>query len=222
MEMYYHLNMQRKERIRFIIASVINVAIFGIMVYCLVTLINSYINGKNRFIYFTNISNLIVGLMSLINAVFLILSVVKNKNCVPQAFTLIKIIAISMTTLTFFTVLLVIGSVDGYIENYSGRNFFTHLIVPLLTLFSYFFFEEKLELKWKYSLCLLMPFVIYSIVYVINVVFLQTWPDLYQINKQGLWYFFLIAFLVADFSLGQGIYFLKRFIDKKRLTVSHK
>ena len=207
--------MQRKERIRFIIASVINVAIFGIMVYCLVTLINSYISGKNKFIYFTYISNLFVGLIALINAVYLILSIIKNKDCIPQVLTLIKLIAISMTTLTFFTVLLVIGPVDGYPKNYSGRNFFTHLIVPLLALFSYLFFEEKLELKWKYSLCLLIPFVIYSIVYVINVVILQTWPDLYQINKQGLWYLFLIAFLVADFGLDQGLYFLKRFIDKK-------
>ena len=209
--------MQRNQRIRFIIASVINVAIFGIMIYCLITLINSYLNGKNRFIYFTNISNLFVGLIALINAFFLLLSVIKNRNCVPQVFTLIKLIAISMTTLTFFTVLLVIGPVDGYIKNYSGRNFFTHLIVPLLTLFSYLFFEEKLELKWKYSLFLLLPFGIYSIIYVINVVILQTWPDLYQINKQGLWYLFLLAFIVGDFGLDQGLYFLKRFIDKKTI-----
>ena len=120
-----------------------------------------------------------------------------------------------MTTLTFFTVLFVIGPIDGYLKNYSGRNFFTHLIVPLLALFSYLFLEEKLELKWKYSLLILIPLIIYSIVYVINVVVLESWPDIYMINKQGLWYLFLIAFLVGDFALGQGFYFLKKLIDRK-------
>ncbi len=153
--------------------------------------------------------------MALANAVFLTLSAVKNKDCVPTAFSLIKLILISMTTLTFFTVLLVIGPIDGYPKNYSGRNFFTHLIVPLLSLVSYIFFEEKMKFEWKYSSAVLIPFGIYSIVYVINVVLLGSWPDLYRINEQGLWYLFLLGFLAADFGLGQGIYFLKRFVDKK-------
>ena len=207
--------MQRSEHIKTIIAVVINVLVFSIMVYCFATLVRSFINRNNRFIYFTNISNLLVGLMAIINAVFLLLSVIKNKNCVPYIFSLIKLVLISMTTLTFFTVLFVIGPIDGYPQNYSGRNFFTHLVVPVLSLVSYLFFEEKLKFQWKYSLIALIPFAIYAIVYVINVVALKSWPDLYQINKQGLWYLFLLIFLIADFGIGQGIYFLKRFIDKK-------
>ena len=207
--------MQRNEQIKTIIAIILNLIIFGIMIYCLISLIKSLNNGNNRFIYFTNISNLLVGLMSLINAVFLMLSVIKKRDYVPQVFTLIKIILISMTTLTFFVVLLIIGPVDGYQKNYSGRNFFTHLIVPLLSLFSYLFFEEKLQLKWKYSLLILVPFIIYSIIYVINVIIVKSWPDIYQINNQGLWYLFLIAFIALDFALGQGLYFLKKIIDKK-------
>ena len=207
--------MQRNERIKTIIAVIINLIVFGIMVYCLISLIKTLINGRNAFIYFTNISNLLVGFMALINATFLMLSIVKKRDCVPLIFTLIKIILISMTTVTFFVVLFVIGPTDGYQKNYSGRSLFTHLIVPLLSLISYLFFEEKMQLEWKYSLLILIPFVIYSIVYVINVIILESWPDLYHINKQGLWYLFLVAFVVAGFGVGQGLYFLKRFIDKK-------
>lgn len=207
--------MSKSERIRFIVASIINVVIFGIITFCLTSLIKSATNGSNRFIYFTNISNIVVGFIALINAVFLLLSAIKNKNCVPTIFSLVKIVAISMTTLTFFTVLFVIGPIDGYPNNYSGRNFFTHLIVPLLALISYLFLEEKLQIKWIYSLLILVPLVIYSIFYVINVIALETWPDIYLINKQGLWYLFLLAFLAGDFGLGQGLYFSKRLIDKK-------
>ena len=207
--------MNRNKRIKYTIASIINMVIFGIMIYCLVSLIKSLNNGNNRFIYFTNISNLLVGLMSLINVFFFIMSLVKNKDCIHPIFSLIKMVFISMTTLTFFTVLFVIAPLNGFQNSYSGRNFFTHVIVPLLSLTSYLFFEEKMQLQWKYTFLILVPFVIYSIVYVINVVALQSWPDIYQINKHGLWYLYLIGFLVMDFALGQGLYFLKRFIDKK-------
>lgn len=208
-------NLSKNERIRFIIAFIINVIVFGLAVYCLISLSISAANGNNRFIYFTNISNLFVGFLSIVNAILLLISITKNRSYIPTIFSLIKIVAISMTTLTFFTVLFVIGPIDGFIKSYSGRNFFTHLVIPLISLISYLFFEEKLHLEWRYSLFILIPFVIYSIVYVINVVFMGTWSDLYHINKQGLWYLFLIAFIVSDFALGQGLYFLKKFIDKK-------
>ena len=207
--------MQRSERIRTIIAVIINTLVFGIMVYCFISLVKSLLNGNNRFIYFTNISNLAVGLMALVDVVFLIMSLAKNKDCVPFVFSLIKLVLISMTTLTFFVVLFVIGPINGYPKSYSGRNLFTHLIVPLLSLVSYLFFEEKIRFKWRYSLIALLPFFIYSIVYIINVIVLKSWPDIYQINKQGLWYLFLLGLLIADFGLGQGLYFLKRFVDKK-------
>ena len=208
-------NLSKNERIRFIIAFIINVIVFGLAVYCLISLSISAANGNNRFIYFTNISNLFVGFLSIVNAILLLISITKNRSYIPTIFSLIKIVAISMTTLTFFTVLFVIGPIDGYQKNYSGRNFFTHLVVPLLSLVSYFFFEEKLQLEWKYSTFVLIPLIIYSIIYVINVVMFKTWPDIYQINKQGLWYLYLLTFLVMDFGIGEGLYFLKKIIDKK-------
>lgn len=207
--------MDKNKRFKYIIASIINMIVFGIIIYCLISLIKSSINGDNCFIYFTNISNLFVGLIALFNVIFFLLSIIKNKDCVPKLLSLIKLVAISMTTLTFFTVLFVIGPVNGYPNSYSGRNFFTHLIVPLLSLFSYLFFEEKLQLKWRYSLLILVPFIIYSIFYLVNVIILGFWPDIYRINKQGLWYLYLFAFIIADFGFGQGLYFLKRLIDKK-------
>lgn len=207
--------MSKGDRLRFIVGLIINVAIVGLVIYCLISLSKSAMNGKNRFFYFTNISNLTVGFVALINTVFLALSIIKRQNYVPRALSLIKLIAISMTTLTFFTVLFVIGPVDGHAKNYSGRNLYTHLIVPLLAPISYLFFEEKLLLEWRYSLLMLVPLAIYSIFYVVNVVFTGDWPYIYRINEKGLWYLFLLAFLVADFAFCQGLFFLKRLIDKK-------
>ncbi|MCR5348065.1 MAG: hypothetical protein K6E59_00420 [Bacilli bacterium] len=209
--------MAKNQRIRTIVAIFINALIVGLAGYCLVSLTRSAINGNNRFIYFTNISNVTVGFLAIANLVLLILSVVKDKNVVPPFFSWIKFVGISMTTLTFFTVLFVIGPIDGYAKNFSGRNFLTHLIIPLSALFSCLFLEEKLPQKWRYSLFVLIPFGIYAVFYVLNVVMLASWPDIYRINQQGLWYLFLLAFIIADFGIGQGMYFLKAFLDKKLL-----
>ena len=83
---------------------------------------------------------------------------------------------------------------------------------------SYLFFEDKYLFSWKWSLVGLIPFAIYSSIYAISVVVTKTWPDIYQINKNGLWYLFMIAFYVADFAILQGIYFLKKLLVKKDVT----
>ena len=193
--------MSKKEQIRLIIGIVINLTIFGLEVFCLCNFINYLIQGNpdNRFRYFTNISNLAVGAVALINIVLLSLSIYKKRIFYPKFLSIIKFMAIVMTTLTFLTVLFVLAPITSYQEMYSNVKFITHLVTPLLALLSYLFFEEKELFDWKLSLLGIAPFVIYTIIYIINVVFLDSWPDLYKVNAQGLWYLYVIGFVVAVF-----------------------
>lgn len=212
--------MNKKERIRIIIGSIINLAIFAISVYCLTVFIRWLYDQPedNRFIYFTNVSNLSVGFISLFSGTFLLLSACKGQMILPKFMAIIKYIGLSMTTLTFFTVLFVIAPMTSYPGMYSGVKFFTHLIIPVFAMISYLFFEDKYLFSCKWSLVGLIPFAIYSTIYAISVVGTKTWPDIYQINKNGLWYLFMIAFYVADFAILQGIYFLKKLLVKKDVT----
>ena len=210
--------MSKKEQIRLIIGIVINLTIFGLEVFCLCNFINYLIQGNpdNRFRYFTNISNLAVGTVALINIVLLSLSIYKKRIIYPKLLSVIKFMAIVMTTLTFLTVLLVLAPITSYQEMYSNVKFITHLVTPLLALLSYLFFEEKELFNWKLSLLGIAPFAIYTIIYIINVVFLDSWPDLYKVNAQGLWYLYVIGFFVAVFGVSQGLYFLKKLIISKK------
>ena len=209
--------MTKGQRIRFIIATVINITIFALAIYCLVLFIKYILNGSedNRFRYFTNVSNLTVGTLSLVNAVFLIISLIKGEVFYPKAMSIIKYMGLSMTTLTFFTVLFVIAPIAGFPYMYGEVRFITHLVIPLAGMLSYLFLEETTLFEWKYSLLGFVPFFIYSLVYVPNVIFLHTWPDLYHINTYGLWYLLLIAFYAGNFGITQGLYFLKKLINKK-------
>ena len=209
--------MKKSERIRLIIGAIINLIIFGLAVYCLFVFIGYILRGNKdiRFRYYTNISNLAVGFIAVPNAALLLVSAIKGKMYYPKALSIIKYIGLGMIALTFLTVLCVVAPISGFVLMYRDLKFVTHLVVPLLALISYFFFEEKTLFEWKYSLLGTIPPIIYSFVYSINVVGLKIWPDFYKINSQGIWYVYMLLVDIFGFAISEGLYFLKKFIDKK-------
>ena len=211
--------MDKKEKNKIIIALVINVTVFALGVFCLVRFIHYLMIGNtdNRFRYFTNVSNLSVAFLSLISAIYLLISLLKGKNITPFVLSLLKYLGIVMTTLTFITVVFVLAPISGFYEMYKGERFITHLIIPVVSFVSFIFLEDRILFNWKTSFLAMLPLFIYGIVYVICVVFTKSWPDIYQINKQGVWYLYAIAFLVANFGISQGIYFLKKKILNKAI-----
>ena len=202
------------KRVRSILGIVINLAILGMETYCIYTFIDLTSRGvANRFMYYTNISNTAIGVISLVNLVFLLLLFIKDKEY-PKILSIIKFIGISMMTLTFFVILFTIP-IYGLDRAYGKDKIITHLIAPILVAISYICFEEKTLFKWKYTFLTLVPTTIYVIIYITNVVFLKTWKDIYSVNTKGLWYLFVIIALVSDFALAQGLYFLKKLVNKK-------
>lgn len=199
-------------KIRTLVGIVINLILLGLETYCIYTFIDLAVRGvTNRFMFYTNISNTVIGIISLINIVFLNKMFIKGNNEYPQVLSIIKYIGITMTTLTFFVILFSIP-IYGLDRAYGKDKIITHLIAPSLVAISYLFFEEKTEFKWKYTLLALLPTLIYTIVYITNVVFLKTWKDIYSVNTKGLWYLFVLIALVSDFALAQGLYFLKKLL----------
>ena len=209
--------MEKRERVRIIIGAMINIIVFGLSIFCLCNFIGYIIKGSpdNRFRYFTNLSTLTVGSIALVNASLLVLSAIKSKMIYPVFFSIIKFVGLSMITLTFFTVLFFLAPLTSFKEMYQNMRFITHLVIPLLALISHFFFEEKTIFSWKPSLFGLIPPVIYTIVYGINVVWLKTWPDIYKVNTKGIWYVDAIIIVLFNCALVQGLYFLKKLIIKK-------
>ena len=120
-----------------------------------------------------------------------------------------------MITLTFFTVLFFLAPLTSFKEMYQNMRFITHLVIPLLAIISYLFFEERFLFTWKVSLVGTVPPVIYAIIYGLNVALFKTWPDIYKVNEKGIWYVFAIITFVFNFVLVQGLYFLKKYIVVK-------
>jgi len=214
--------MDKNEKIKIIIALIINIVVFGLGVFCAIRFIGFSMNGNtdNRFRYFTNVSNLSVAFLSLISAVYLLVSLFKGKNVYPWVLSLLKYLGIVMTTLTFITVVFVLAPISGYYEMYKKEKFITHLIIPVISFVSFIFLEDKIIFKWPISLLANLPLLLYGTIYIVCVVLTKVWPDIYQINKQGLWYLYTIAFIVANFGISQGIYFLKKKVSKKAINLN--
>lgn len=180
--------MNKVDKIKPIINIVINFVVFGLMIFVLIHFIQREVSGdpESRFIYYTNLSNIFVGLVYFINAILLIVGLVKNKLIYSKVFHIIKFTALTMILLTFFVTLLVLTPLTSFKEMYSGDKYITHLIIPVLSVGTYFILDREPMFGWKCSLFSLTTTVIYTIIYVSCVVFSKTWPDIYQINSQGL------------------------------------
>lgn len=208
--------MSKQEKRRITIGLVINIILFVLSIICLLDYIRYLVNGNPdiRFRYFTNISTLVVGLTSIIKAAFLFASLLKGEMVYPKGLSIFGFVGLTMTALTFFIVLISSPFVGLY-KAYSNIKIITHLILPILTVISYLFFEEKKVFEWEYSLIHLVPVLSYSFIYWINVVVIKQWPDLYKVNTNGHWYVGVIIAIISSVFLSQGLYFIKKRLIKK-------
>lgn len=200
-----------KEKIKLLLRLLIDLMIVALEIYCLINFLSYLFKGNPdiRFRYFTNISNLSVGLISLVDFIILITSLIKKKEYHFKIFSIIKFIGVSMTTLTFIVVLIATPFI-GFHASYSGIKIITHLIVPLLIAISFLFISKDEQFEWKYSLLGIVPPISYSIIYIFNVIILNNWPDIYKINKDGFWYIYILISILLGFLLSEGLYFLKK------------
>lgn len=116
------------------------------------------------FKFYTVDSNILMGIMSLIFIIYEINLLNKKIDKIPKRIYILKFIATSAITLTFITTLFFLAPQYGLYAMYNNNNLLFHLIVPVLALVSYIFYE-KYDNKYKYACLGILPMFIYSIYY---------------------------------------------------------
>ena len=111
--------------------------------------------------FFTTLSNIFAGAV----AVVWIADHLKKKD--SPVLALWKLMSASAVGVTFMVVLGFLGPLYGFGTMYTGSNLFFHLVVPLMAMVEYVFFNEK-KMKLKDNLCAIFPPLVYGTVYVIN------------------------------------------------------
>ena len=116
------------------------------------------------FKFYTVDSNILMGIMSLIMVIYERKLLKKGIKEIPQSIYLLKLIGTSAITLTFIVTLFFLAPQYGFYAMYNNNNLFFHLIIPLLSIITYVFFESH-DNKYSYAFLGIIPMFIYSLYY---------------------------------------------------------
>lgn len=125
-------------------------------------------NGLNALKYFTIQSNLLYGTYA---GVFAVAELIYGSpEAMPDVWYLIKYVLTVGVVLTFLTVVCYLAPVveGSYPPLFKGVNFFFHLLVPLLSMISFGFFERNASITLPQVFFGLIPFGLYAIFYSVN------------------------------------------------------
>ena len=196
-----------------LLALLANLAIVGFTVFsvlaCFIKRFNEKmeIKGKVIFVFFTTDSNILVAISSLIMLCFNINNIVNNINYFPRFVLVFKYVATIAVMVTMMTVLLFLGPTQGYKKMFESINIFMHLITPLLAIISFSFFELN-SLVFTDTFYVIIPVIIYAIIYIIMVLVKKKWEDFYGFTMKNLTVLFMVMFPVVTYGFGILIYLL--------------
>ena len=160
-----------------------------------------YGNCGMFFVYFTHLSNIFMGITSL-----LILIMSLKKEDIPAWLALLRWISIVCVLIVFLVVFVILNPVvwiEGgtFYSLYTGTNFWFHLINPILGVILYYT-NEKMTLKKIDILYSLIPFAAYSIFYIIFVLICKN-KDIYGLTRgYSIVWSVINFFIMYGFSLG--------------------
>ncbi len=145
-------------------------------------------DGIGSVKYFTVQSNLLYGIYA---GVFAVCELIYGSaDAIPQVMYLLKYIFTVGITLTMITVLCYLAPVveKSYPPLFKGANLYFHLLVPLLGLASFCFFEKSAVISVPQVFLGLIPFMLYGIYYAVNAL---SHAENGQVSIKYDWYAFL-------------------------------
>ncbi len=174
----------------------------------------------NPYYFFTVDSNILMGIMAFVFAIYEYLLLKKRKKEIPKYIYILKYMFTVSVALTFLTTALYLApfSEAGYYPFFANSNLFFHLIVPLLSIITFVFFENNSNIKYKETYYGLIPMLIYSAFYTINglahmengkVPNIYDWYGFFKVGKDSIIFVFLIM-LVATYIICLAIWYLNK------------
>ena len=148
---------------------------------------------------FTVESNILLGLVAAGASIVGIRSLIRHTE-LPRPLTTWYLLAASSAMLTCLTVVFFLApmrAIGGrnYFDMLLGPMFFFHFFNPILSALVLIFLTNPARINLRARLLAILPPAIYAIPYIVNVVFLNTWPDFYGITFGGKYFLIPVVFL---------------------------
>lgn len=118
--------------------------------------IKTYIGGVRGLLYFTNQSNIWIGVTCLIGIVYIILEEKRKQELVKPWMYIIKLMFTVAITLTGCVYCFLLAPVmEG--NPWDITSVLTHLIVPVFSIVDFFIYDVHFPYKYKHSFLVLIP-----------------------------------------------------------------
>lgn len=190
---------------------------------------SSDLTGVPMYSYFTVQSNIFMGIISFIfaNREYQIMK--GKKKDIPFIYYIIKFIGTVSVSLTFFVVFGYLGFVSkgAHIPLLRNSNLFFHLIIPLISIINFLFFEKTDKIKFRHTFFGILPTALYEVYYVINIVInmkhgnVTPSTDWYYLTQNGIFMPLIVApaMIAITYLISLIIWRLnKKVVHKKRIV----
>jgi hypothetical protein len=178
------------------------------------------------FKFYTVDSNIFMGIVSLIFAIDEYKLLNNKIQSISDKKYILKLMSTTSVALTFLTVFLYLGRIadGGIYVLLLNSNLFVHLIILVLSIITFIFFERTKNIKIKKVIYSMFPTLIYAIGYLINILshvengkVLPKYDWYYFVQRglqNALWLFPSMIF--ASYVIGLILYVFNNFELKKR------
>ncbi len=174
---------------------------------------------RDYFRYFTTLSNLLTALAAVFIIPFAINGLRKKRFVYPKWLFLLHYMGTIYTTITFVFAMVFIYPWDPGFA-FGGVQLYLHVICPIAILIAFELVEGSTLITRRYSIMCLIPFFIYSLVYVVMVVVIGEehggWEDLYMLNTFVPFYISLPAIWLFSYVIASLIRILANGLNKRR------
>lgn len=214
----------KQVRIRNAVSLAMNAAVFLMVLFCMVWFLSPHgaegvgnmdQGGVRVFRYFTIDSNLLVAAACLLLLPYNVRSIRHGEDAIPAWALMLKMIGTVAVTLTFAVVVFYFVPLVGPSMVLTGANLPLHLLCPLLAVISFCFFERGRRFTKTEMLLGVAPAVLYGVVYLTQVIFLENWEDFYAFNIGGFWYITIFAIPAINYLFALGLRALHNKFDKQ-------
>ena len=174
------------------------------------------------FKYFTFQSNIFMGAVALVYAIYQLLIILNKRDKLPHVLLVFNHVGVTAVGLTFLIVIFFLAPGYGFDKMYNNANLFFHALVPIVAMLNYIFLEKECSFKFINTLFSIIPSLLYGIVYFIVVASLNAYGDInidfYMFGANGplIGAFNFIAVMSIAYGFGVAIYFINRLVFKKR------
>ena len=174
--------------------------------------------------FFTVQSNIFMGIMALLFVINAILHIKKNIE-MNRILFIFKYVSTVCVAITFFTVVLILTPIfyrDNIFGLFYDGNFLFHLVIPVLSIITFLFFENRNDITIKITFTGMIPFIIYTIFYLIAALShmengkVVDGYDWYGFLYNGIPIFILLSFvmILLTYLISFIIYFLNKKLYK--------